>query len=265
MKFKNVLKRIRFWIRFLGVDPETIFLNLKKIIPFFREYFKFKKMLLASDNPFILGPLEPQLKDKYEESGTAKGHYFHQDLLVAQKVFQNKPEKHVDIGSRFDGFVAHVASFRELEVWDIRKLHNTVQNVVYKQANICDPRFDLVNYCDSVSSLHVFEHFGLGRYGDKLDPDGYIFGLNNVYKMLKSNGKFYFSVPIGQQIIRFNNLRVFSLKYLLKLFELKYKIDSFACVNDKGDLIRDIDLQKPDIEKDFNFKYGCGIFELTKI
>ena len=31
-------------------------------------------------------------------------------------------KRHVDIGSRLDGFVAHVASFREIEVLDIRPL-----------------------------------------------------------------------------------------------------------------------------------------------
>jgi len=62
------------------------------------------------------------LDDRFDQSGTASGHYFHQDLLVASRIFINNPEKHVDIGSRIDGFVAHVASFREIEVFDIRSL-----------------------------------------------------------------------------------------------------------------------------------------------
>lgn len=58
----------------------------------------------------------PCLSDALEPSGSASGHYFHQDLLVARKVFERQPRKHVDVGSRIDGFVAHVAAFREIEV-----------------------------------------------------------------------------------------------------------------------------------------------------
>ena len=57
--------------------------------------------------------LYPIINEFNDNSGTAKGHYFHQDLLVAQYIFKNKPKKHVDVGSRVDGFVAHVASFLE--------------------------------------------------------------------------------------------------------------------------------------------------------
>ena len=49
------------------------------------------------------------LKDRYEQSGAASGHYFHQDLLVARRVHARAQEAHVDMGSRIDGFVAHVA------------------------------------------------------------------------------------------------------------------------------------------------------------
>jgi len=67
------------------------------------------------------------------------------------------------------------------------------------------------------------EHFGLGRYGDPVNYDGYLLGLNNLYQILKIGGKLYFSVPIGPQRIEFDAHRVFSLSYLLELFYGKYK------------------------------------------
>ena len=70
--------------------------------------------------------------------------------------------------------------------------------------------------CDSISSLHALEHFGLGRYGDKIDPYGYMKGITNITKVLKSKGIFYFSVPMGKQRIEFNAHRIFNLRYLLK-------------------------------------------------
>src|SRR4051812_40066778 len=69
--------------------------------------------VLSSNFPF--GKLYPCLIDRSDDSGVAKGHYFHQDLLVARKIFAANPARHIDVGSRVDGFVAHVASFREIE------------------------------------------------------------------------------------------------------------------------------------------------------
>ena len=56
------------------------------------------------------------LSDYADSAGTVKGHYFHQDLLVARLIHEHNPKRHIDIASRIDGFVAHVASFREIEV-----------------------------------------------------------------------------------------------------------------------------------------------------
>jgi hypothetical protein len=33
---------------------------------------------------------------------------------------------------------------------------------------------DMINCCDSISSLHAIEHFGLGRYGDTIDVNGHL-------------------------------------------------------------------------------------------
>ena len=122
-----------------------------------------------------------------------------------------------------------------------------------------------MNYCDSLSCLHALEHFGLGRYGDPVRFDGYVVGLNNLRNILKREGKFYFSVPIGPQRIEFNAHRVFSLKHLLALFDSSYRIDSFSFVDDKGDLFENVELTINEIERNFGCHYGCGIFEMTRL
>jgi len=58
------------------------------------------------------------LTDRFDPGGDASGHYFHQDLIVARRIFERDPRKHVDVGSRIDGFVAHLAVFRQVEVID---------------------------------------------------------------------------------------------------------------------------------------------------
>ena len=100
---------------------------MKKIKNYIIAYFSYRKDLKelikqkGSNNLFPFGKKRLILNEKFADSGIASGHYFHQDLLVARKIFQHNPQKHVDIGSRTDGFVAHVATFREIEVFDIRE------------------------------------------------------------------------------------------------------------------------------------------------
>lgn len=238
---------------------------LKAMPSFLKEYRELKRQVTDGRGDFPFCKFYPCIEDRPQESGTASGHYFHQDLLVAAKIFKNNPVKHADIGSRVDGFISHVASFREIEVFDIRKLTIQIDNIVFKQVDMMDPQLNLTNYCDSLSCLHALEHFGLGRYGDRIDYEGHLKGWQNIYNVLKSKGKLYFSVPIGKQRIEFNAHRVFSLNYLLKMMRDRYQIDSFSYVNDAGNLIKNADLNKNSIVNNFFCNYGCGIFELTKL
>jgi SAM-dependent methyltransferase len=236
---------------------------LRYLPAFLREYREIRRQAVPGDFPF--GSFYPCLEDRRQESGTARGHYFHQDLLVAGRIFQNNPVRHVDIGSRIDGLVAHVGSFRQIEVLDIRELQSPGENICFRQADLMDRDFAWVDDCDSVSCLHALEHFGLGRYGDRIDYRGHLTGWENINRMLKAGGKLYFSVPIGPQRIEFNAHRVFSMSYLMKMIEGRYRLDAFSYVNDAGDLVRDPEMTVHAVDNSFFCHYGCGIFELTKL
>lgn len=125
---------------------------------------------------------------------------------------------------------------------------------------------ELLGYCDSLSCLHALEHFGLGRYNDPVQFDGYLTGLENMSKILKTGGKFYFSVPIGEQRVEFNAHRIFSMQYLLSLFKGKFDIDYFSFVDDGGDLHTNADIgNTKEVANNFRCNFGCGIFEMTKL
>jgi SAM-dependent methyltransferase len=261
---KKILIYINSSLGVLGFNLMT-FYHFCRNFPFYLSDYKKIKKQKGKNTDFEFGQKTPMLGERFSESGTMSGHYFHQDLIVAKKIFNRNPKRHVDIGSRVDGFVSHVAVFRQIEIVDIRHNISNVSNISFLQADLMEMPNNLYDYCDSISALHSVEHFGLGRYGDPIDYFGHIKAIENIHKILQTGGIFYFSVPIGKQRIEFNALRVFSIPYLLKLFEGKFSVASFSYVNDKGLLFENIELKGKDYISNFDCYYGCGIFELTKI
>lgn len=263
---KKSLRLAYSLMRLLGLDPLKAIDTIRALPLFIRDLSEFKRQQEASNVPFTFGKLYPCLDDRLLTSGTAQGHYFYHDLLVAMRIFKNSPELHIDIGSRIDGFVSHVASYREIEVFDIRPQRSNFLNIKFNCADLMgniDDRF--INYCDSLSCLNALEHFGLGRYGDPIKFDGYIDALNNMHSMLKKKGKFYLAVPIGPQRIEFNGQRVFSLEYIIGLLEDRYLIDFFSYIDDAGDLHENVQLINSTIKENLGCHYGCGIWEMSKL
>lgn len=250
---------------FYGFDSKKFLQAIRPVkTDWFNTDFEELKRQKGTDSTFQIGSMYTILTDKNDEGGTMRGHYFHQDLYIARLINITNPKKHLDIGSRTDGFIAHVASYREIELIDIRPIKSNVKNIVFRQANLMELPSDLIDYCDSISSLNAIEHFGLGRYGDPIDYFGYLKAINNIAKILISGGTFYFSVPIGPQRIEFNAHRVFSVEYLTSILSQNFIIKSFSYVDDKGDFFEDIELTKDNIKSNFTCQFGCGIFTLIK-
>ncbi len=229
------------------------FKNVKYIIKYLRDYLKFSKL---SKIDLIF----PILGEHKEKSSAVIKHYFNQDLLVASYIYKNNPKKHVDVGSRIDGFVAHVATFRKIEVFDIRDNNFQFKNIRFKRKDISKIDKSLINYCDSLSCLHTLEHFGLGRYGDQLDPNGHIKGFKNLVKILKTGGTLYISFPISDKnVIYFNSERSFNPKEILK-WSNELRLVKFDFIDDYEKIFLDVDLNK------FHRKisYGCGIYTFKK-
>ena len=210
MPLKRTLLRIHFFVsEQLGFDLVKFYLSSRGLPRYVLDLYKFTRKYKGSLK------LNPCLGDRFKEGGDVKSEYFWQDLLVARKIFKSQPQKHVDIGSRIDGFVAHVASFRDIEIVDIRPVSVSIPGVLFRQADLMSEdlsSFDAslkAGYCDSLSCLHAIEHFGLGRYGDPIDPNGYLRGIRNLCKLLQEGGNLYLATPIGRQRVEFNANWVF--------------------------------------------------------
>ena len=258
---KKIAKNILHVFSIFGIDLLKLVITLYSFPIFTIQFLKF---YLRRKNDFSFS-FYPILVDKFLEAGTTKSQYFHQDLYVAKKIYTDNPMVHYDIGSRIDGFVAHVASFRKINIIDIRPLKNKIHNISFFKQDIMQENQILNTKIDSLSSLHAVEHFGLGRYGDKIDFDGHIRGLNNIHKMLNKNGKFYFSVPIGPNKIYFNAHRVFSIDYMLKYLRNKYEFIEFSYVDDKGSFFESFKLDERGLKILRKLKFGLGIFILKKV
>lgn len=259
MTVRNVLRKAN-WIAEaqFGLNIRRMARSIAGFFRFIADWLQFRKQ--------YTGRLEwlPCLHDWYEEGGVARGEYFWQDLYVARKIYVANPSKHVDIGSRIDGFVAHIASFREIEVFDIRSITANVPGMIFKKVDLMSSAGLPTEYCDSLSCLHALEHFGLGRYGDPIDALGHEAGLRNMSRILKSSGKFYLSVPVGIERVEFNGHRVFDPNTIVRLAaENGLVLESFASVGPTGELA-----QAMSPENDFKIlsgeRYALGIFVFVK-
>ena len=251
MKFFRYLYNI---LLNLGFNPIKIY-SYRYIFRFLRQ----RKLFIKLGGGRV--KFYPILDNYTDSAGETKSYYFHQDLLIANYIYKNKPKRHIDVGSRIDGFVAHVASYRTIDVMDIRPLNlNYYDNIKFVQADLMDDNFNLFEICDSLSCLHALEHFGLGRYNDPIDPLGHLKGFNNLTKMLKPSGILYISFPIGSPEVYFNAHRVFAPKDILKWIENKFNLERFDYINDQGDLIRN-----SSIDKVGPLSFGCGIYTLIKV
>lgn len=259
--------RIKEWLTtWTGINPGAILARIPtplRIYSFWKDLKRFKSQYKEGDEVFPITKLYPLFFDKENSAGSAYGGYFWQDLYVAQRIFKNNPRRHVDVGSRIDGFVAHVATFRSIEVIDVRPLKSIIPNVRFTQLDITNCNKEEIT--DSISCLHAMEHFGLGRYGDTICYNGHVIGLRNITRMLKSRGRLYLSVPIGVQRIEFHAHRIFSLSYLLRMCSEYYEIEHFSCFDDHGGFHTNVLLTDEIIQSNCGCeKNGIGILELIK-
>ena len=71
---------------------------------------------------------------------------------------------------------------------------------------------------DCALSYSNFEHDGLGRYGDPIDPDGDVKAFRELWTMLRSKATLVFASPVGPGQIAFNAHRHFGVKRLARLW-----------------------------------------------
>ena len=198
------MRKILYFSRQLGFDPIRFVTSIRYFPMFLSTWFRFLRL-----SAFRSGwQLSPVLNDFSAQAGSADGHYFWQDLICAKWIHELAPSSHLDVGSRVDGFLAHLLSFRSVTLVDVRPLEIQIPGL---NVAIGDAQGNLANTVGtfhSVSSLHCIEHFGLGRYRDPLDVDGHLKGIRNIAACVESKGSLFLSFPIGKEKVEFNEQRI---------------------------------------------------------
>lgn len=244
---------------YVAFDPLGKLNQYRALPAFVSNYLRFRKGHHSQASfPLRFSDFYITTADKFQAAGSAKGHYFFQDLWAASAIFQRDRKTHVDVGSRMDGFVAHVLPFCEVTYVDIRPLGTNVPNLAFKQGSVTQLPFE-PDSVESLSCLHVIEHIGLGRYGDPIDPEGHVKAAIELARVLKPGGRLYIGAPVGKQRICYDAHRVFHPQTLIDMFR-GLKLVRFHLIDDKGEEI----FEDAAIARAAECNYGCGLFEFEK-
>ncbi len=247
-------------LKIYGVDLVRILQSVRGIPKYFLSYLRFRSVR-PKGWPIRL---RPYLSDFYDNSGRVTTHYFKQDIFVAREIYQRKPKRHIDIGSRVDGFISHLAVFTEVEVIDIRGNNKIDPRIKFIQADICKVTASHIGTTESISCLHTIEHIGLARYGDPIGSTLWIEAVDRIFGLLSAGGVAYLSTPIGLKRLEFNAQRIYDLEELLGFLQQRGAVEKVAIINDQDELAEYIDIaQLPFIESK-QWKFGCGIFVIRK-
>lgn len=183
-------------------------------------------------------------------------HYFYQGAWLARKLKDAAPTEHVDVGSSIMT-VAAISGFVKTVFVDFRPLQAKLHNLTCLAGNITNLPFDDLTV-PSLSSLHVIEHIGLGRYGDPLDPRGSVCAALELQRTVTDGGSLYLSTPVGRERVCFNAHRVFAPQSVLSMFNAMLLVD-FSYVDDRGQLHENVAVEAA-VAQD----YACGLFHFKK-
>lgn len=146
-----------------------------------------------------------------------------------------------------------------VEYIDIRPLESHVPNLSFRSGSILNlPHAS--HSVKSLSCLHVIEHIGLGRYGDPINPDGWIIGLEELQRVLAPGGQLLLSTPCGVPCVQFNAHRVFTPEHIIRKLN-QLKLEEFSLIED--DNARRW-LPNCPTSRSETLSFGCGLFRFSR-
>ncbi len=239
-------------------DPRWLLKRWRGLPWFVRNLREFRRRAGAPAMPMAWSDVHFTSFDRFETAGSLDAHYFHQDLWAARHLWNQGVRDHVDVGSRLDGFVAHILPFCHVTYVDIRPLGAAVAGLEFKTGSLDHLPF-ASDSIPSLSCLHVIEHVGLGRYGDPVDPDGHLKAARELARVLQRGGTLLLGTPVGRERVCFDAHRVFDPQTIVGAFP-SLDLTEFGLIDDRG---RGVEVGAS-FEAARQCEYGCGLFAFTK-
>jgi hypothetical protein len=217
-------------------------------------------MSIKQDARFSLSikNLYPRLGDATSSTKFDR-HYIYHVHWALKILSDTKPSLHVDFSSSLNFISALAVSTRTL-FYDFRPVDLRLENLQCAEADLMDLS-EFYGLYDSVSCMHVIEHIGLGRYGDKVSPIGDITAINQLKRVVKQNGNLFIVVPVGYQCLYFDAHRVYNPNYFASLFLDEFKLLEFSYISNKKIDTGIITLESVATVEE---EYGCGCFWFKK-
>ena len=119
-------------------DPRLAVASLRGLPVYLRNMRTYRRRQRAAPDSLRLDFLRvyPCLRDRYDNAGVASGHYFHQDVWAARHIHTVAPSKHVDVGSRVDGFRFTPPQLPWVYVVDTRPLLSSNRDLHFVRADM---------------------------------------------------------------------------------------------------------------------------------
>lgn len=234
------------------VDPRQLTSGV--FLPkFFLELKRYR--MLAAGESVAWHDVYPCLSDRVTRT-PFDPHYLYQGAWLARRLSLTNPSLHVDVGSSV-AMVSVLSAGVPMVFLDYRPLEVKLSGLQSIAGNAAILPFQDGSVL-SLSSLHVIEHVGLGRYGDPLDSEGTRRAAVELQRVLRPGGRLFLSVPVGRERVCFNAHRVHA-PGTIQSYVPALRLESFSLVDDAGRFNENVSF-----EAAANLEYGCGMFELVK-
>jgi hypothetical protein len=235
------------------ITPVFPVLQALQSLKLYGRYFQTWKQYqrLPGAEPLRLSESYPSLFDG-TDSTPFDPHYFYQAAWAMERIVASRCVQHVDVASD-NRFVSLLTTHLPVTFVDIRPLKARMPRLQEMTAEITALPFASASL-QSVSCLHVAEHIGLGRYGDRLDPAGTRLACLELARVLGKGGNLLFSVPVGRARVEFNAHRIHSPAQIVDYFS-GLKLVEFSAVDDSGELL--LNIEPGQMAK---AQYACGLF-----
>ena len=249
----------KFAVRFMLVGHlKRMYIYFQRYADFLCEFHKFgRQSRNRSDLQIFWRDRYPCLYDNTGDTGFDRHYVFH-TAWAARIIWQNRPQKHIDVSSSLY-FCSILSALISIEFYDYRPASLGLDNLHSAPGDLMRLPFE-DGSVRSLSCMHVVEHVGLGRYGEPLDRDGDLRAIAELKRVLAPMGDLLFVVPVGSPRVMFNAHRIYSYEQIRNYFSDLF-LKEFALIPDNeatGGLMRHAN---PELVREQMYACGCFWFQ----